>query len=116
MMCGLDILNKAILLLGYNKSAFSDNKNEFNARALDVINNICIDLGISTIKTLSCVIDADDRKLDTLGTGVAMLLSLLEGDTNKNIIFTGLYNAKRAICLKSSSVVKDVLPIDDGGV
>ncbi len=115
-MSGLDILNKAILLLGYNKTAFSDNKNDFNIRALDAINNICIDLNIPTIEALSSTITADARKFDALGTGVAMLLSLLEGDTNKNIIFTGLYNAKRANCLRSSAVIEDVMPYDDGGV
>ncbi|MBQ9965316.1 MAG: hypothetical protein IJP22_01135 [Clostridia bacterium] len=115
-MSGLDILNKAILLLGYNQATFSDNKSDFNIRALDVINNICIDLGLTTIDSLTSIITADKRKFDALTTGVAMLLSLLEGDTNKNIIFTGLYNAKRAICLKTSSVVEDVMPYDDGGV
>lgn len=115
-MSGLDILNKAILLLGYNKNSFSSNKNDFNLRALDIINNICIDLNIPTIDSLSGNIAANARIYDALATGVAMLLSLLEGDTNKNIIFTGLYNAKRAICLKSSSVIEDVMPFDDGEV
>lgn len=115
-MSGLDILNKAIILLGYNKTAFSENKNDFNIRALDIINNICIDLNIPTIKTLSSSLIAEVRKFDALATGVAMLLSLLEGDTSKNVIFTGLYNAKRAICLKSSSVIEDVIPFDDGEV
>ncbi len=116
MMNGIEIINRAILLLGYNRNQFIDNANEFNIRALDILNNICLDLKLPSVASLNDVIHTSEIKLSAITTGVAMLLSLLIGDSNKNIIFTGLYNAKRAMSLKETGLISDVLPYDDGGV
>ena len=39
-----------------------------------------------------------------------MLISLIEGDSSKNRIFTALYNAKRASSLKAKAIIADVMP------
>lgn len=116
-MTGLDIYNKAIMLLGYDQSEINFGaRDEILPKALDIINNIIIDLNLSLIDSLADEVKGTLKQLDALCSGTAMLISLLQGDTNKNVIFTGLYNAKRAIALSGKAYIEDVLPIDDGGV
>lgn len=117
MMTGLDVYNKAIMLLGYDQCEINHGaQDEILPKALDVINNIMIDLNLSLIDSLADEIKGTLKQTDALCTGTAMLISMLQGDTNKNVIFTGLYNAKRAIALGGKAYIEDVLPIDDGGV
>ena len=116
-MTGLDIYNKAMMLLGYDQNTVNHGAiDEIMPKALDIINNILIDLNLSPINSLAEEINGTPKQKDALCSGTAMLIALLEGDTNKNVIFTGIYNAKRSIALKTSANIEDVLPTDDGGV
>lgn len=110
-MNGYDIYKKAALRLGYNSATDTtafDSKTL--SRVLEIINQIALDLKLKTIETLSQKIVCSDEKLEALCCGTAMLLSLTEGDAEKNKIFTEIYNAKRSAVLNEISTIKDTLP------
>jgi len=116
-MTGNDIYRRVLGLLGYlNTNIINANTDNFLKRAPDIINQICLDLKIPQIKLLSDNIVADEKKLDALCYGTAMLMSLVEGDGAKNEIFTKLYNAKRASALSASEKIADKLPFTSYGV
>ncbi len=116
-MTGNEIYKRVLGLLGYlNTNTVSGGTDNFLKRALDIINQICLDLKIPQIKLLSDKIEADAKKLDALCYGTAMLMALVEGDGAKNEIFTKLYNAKRASALSSGEKIEDKLPFVSYGV
>lgn len=116
-MTGYDIYKRVLALLGYLNAAdvVVGEENLFK-RSLDVINQICFDLNIETINSLSCKIEANEIKIDALCYGVAMILSLIEGDGAKNKLFAQIYNAKRSKALSKSDTVQDKLPKMNYGV
>ncbi len=116
-MTGNDIYRRVLGLLGYlNTNVVNANTDNFLKRAPDIINQICMDLKIPQISLLSDKIKANEKTLDALCYGTAMLMSLVDGDGAKNRIFTQIYNAKRTAALSSSEKIEDKLPFTSYGV
>lgn len=111
-MSGYDIYKKSLLRLGYNDSNISDSK---ISMAKELINQILSDLRLEEINDISSEIKTSGSHLEAICCGLAMLLSLSEGDSAKNQIFTDLYNAKRASVLSEVSFIEDKLPIAMSG-
>lgn len=114
-MNGYDVYDRAIIRLGFKATG----KNEIMdagimGRAVEFINQIATDLKLKQIEALSDNIDCSAELGEALCCGVAMLISLCEGDANKNVIFTALYNAKRTTVLSSKAYIEDTLPIAEG--
>ena len=103
-MKAFDIYKRAMRLLGYgdilNDEAL---RQRFEEQSAELISQIAADLHIQEISSLS-------DELEALACGTAMLISLIEGDSSKNRIFTALYNAKRASSLKAKAIIADVMP------
>lgn len=114
-MTGYEIYNKAITRLGY-KSSGNDEvlDSRIAGRASEFINQILLDLKLDAISHISEPVNCSEEMCEALCCGVAMLLSLSEGDTNKNVIFTALYNAKRAAALSKTAFIEDNLPVAEG--
>lgn len=114
-MTGYDIYNNAITLLGYmNSDTIVSPKGNKYERTLRIINWILSDLKCKEITSLSEIITVDGSKADAVCTGVAMLLSLSEGDSQKNKAFTDIYNGKRATVLSEIKYVGDKIPTVTG--
>ena len=114
-MTGYDIYKKACARLGISGTAdeiIADSR--LLSRALELVNQIAADLKIAEIKNLSDEITADAQKGEAICCGVAMLLSLSDGNSEKNQIYTNIYNAKRATVLSHLTQVEDNLPITEG--
>ena len=110
-MTGNDLYKRTLGLLGYlNSNMVSANKDNLLKRATDIINQICFDLKLKTISELENTIVATSERLDALCYGVAMLLAVSEGETEKNKLFAQIYNAKRAAVLCETQSVEDKLP------
>ena len=114
-MNGYDIYDRAMVRLGFKATG----KNEIMdagiiSRAVGFINQIALDLRLKTIEDLSDNIDCSAELSEALCCGVAMLISLSDSDTNKNVIFTALYNAKRAAVLSGKTFIEDTLPVSEG--
>ncbi len=109
-MSGYEIFKHAVLRLG-----FQDYENRLSSGALEFLNQICLDLKIHTVKSLSEEIEVSDDLCEALCCGVAMLLSFSEGDSEKNKLYCDLYNAKRASVLSKVCFVEDTLPKMSGG-
>ena len=115
-MKGYDVYKRVLNLLGYmynDDSITSDNV--LYKRALYSINQILLDLGQNEIADMNCEINLSKAQLDALVCGLAMLLSLIGGDGERNRLFTNLYNAKRSAALNKVDVVVDAMPNVDGG-
>ena len=111
-MTGNDIFETAIMLLGYTDSSrkFQDSS-KLKERALCAINQIARDLGVcATAESLFDEIAFNDMQSSAAPYGVAMLLSLIDGDSDKNTMFSSIYNAKRAAAKNETGSVRDVLP------
>lgn len=114
-MTGYDLLKRAVSLLGYegNDVVLIRDKNPEVIKGF--INQILCDLKIEEISDLSQTPSFDRTVAETVVYGLAMLLSLTEGESEKNRVFTDIYNKKRSAVLKNILSVKDVLPkITDG--
>ena len=110
-MTGNDLYKRTLGLLGYlNSNTVLANKDNLLKRATDIINQICFDLKLKTISELENTIVATSERLDALCYGVAMLLAVSEGETEKNKLFAQIYNAKRAAVLCETQSVEDKLP------
>ncbi len=111
-MTGYDIYKKTMMLLGYtdDKGEPQDN-GRIHSRTLDAINQIGADLcGMEPIAGLYANVDIPQKALEAMPYGVGMLLSFGDGNTEKNSVFSDIYNAKRATAKASSCSVKDVIP------
>lgn len=112
-MKGYDILKKAALRAGISESdALS---NAFAKKAAEFINQIANDLKIGEIASLSEEILCTEALAEALCCGVTMLISLDINDSEKNSVFTDIYNSKRAAALSQTDIVADVLPKPYGG-
>lgn len=109
-MNGYEIFKRALIRLG-----FSDYENRLSSKALEFINQICLDLKLSTVKNLSEEIKLSSEQEEALCCGIAMLLSFSEGDSEKNKLYCDLYNSKRASVLSKVCFVEDTLPKMSGG-
>ena len=114
-MNGYEIYDKAALRLGYKgtgNNGILDTR--IMGRALEFINQIALDLKLKAVADLSENIDCSSETAEALCCGVAMLMSFCEGDTNKNAIFTAIYNAKRSALLSGKELIVDTLPTAEG--
>ena len=114
-MNGYEIYDRAALRLGYKGTSGEEVLDDrLVLRALEFINQIALDLKLKTVKDLSEEINVTDDMVEALCCGTAMMLSLSEGDTTKNAVFTALYNAKRMAMLSKNERVEDILPVAEG--
>lgn len=114
-MNGYDVYDRAMIRLGYKATGKTEIMDTgIIGRAVELINQIAIDLKLKAIDELSDNIECSAELSEALCCGVAMLISLCEADANKNVIFTALYNAKRAAVLSGKSFIEDTLPIAEG--
>lgn len=114
-MNGYEIYDKAMTRLGYkgtDNTAVPDSR--LVSRALEFINQIALDLKLGAVDDMSKEINCSAEFAEALCCGTAMLLSMCVSDTNKNVIFTAIYNAKRAELLSGISYIKDTLPVTEG--
>ena len=106
-MTGLDVLQKALLLLGYtDPSGHADSRvsGAVTARGLGILNQLLADEWYTKNDTpfvpLAAVgqpLPCDSRvAADVLPYGVAMLLAQGESDGDNQSTFAALYNQKRA--------------------
>ncbi len=106
-----DLLEKAVLLLGYEAHGYGDkNDKSLSSRILCAINTILSDLSLGQISSIFDEITPDDSTEAAAVYGVAMMLSVLEGDAARNEFFSRLYNQKRASAKFSLGKISDVLP------
>ena len=115
-MTGFDIYELALLLLGYTDSSagvVADKAVE--KQAICAINQTCLDIGnIEPIIKLSQTVTADKKAMEVIPYGVAMWLSLAQGDNNKNVIFSAIYNAKRATLKRDKTYIAEKMPNLEG--
>ncbi len=116
-MTGYDIYTRVLNISGHlNSSETTVGNQMLLERMPDIINQICLDLKIPQIKALADEIDISPKQEDALCYGTAMLLAVSESESEKNQLFTQIYNAKRAAVLSSKETVKDTLPSVSYGV
>lgn len=115
-MTGYDIYKKCLARLGNSCSLNEglDDSGMINT-ALEAINQIALDLKLQEINSLSDQLNLDKKQIDALCSGVTMIIALSNGDTEKNNIYTTIYNAKRAMILADVSHIEDKLPISESG-
>lgn len=117
-MTAYDIYERAMLIAGYTDfEGRIDNTPSRAVRALAAVNRIVEDLNIPVAaNSLFDEISANSSKLDAMVYGVGMLMSLGDGDSEKNRLFAELYNAKRAGVRKCRGYITDNLPETEGGI
>ena len=115
-MNGFELYNKVLTRLGFSRYEQDSFDEGLLKRVLELINQIAADLQLEGIKTLSENMNYNFAQTEAICCGVAMLFSLSEGDSEKNKIYTALYNSKRAALLSKTAYVEDVLPKVNNGV
>lgn len=114
-MNGYELCEKAYIRLGFNnKNTFSPHSST-SKRDLEFVNQILEDLRLNQLKELSCKVECSKEQAEAVCSGVAMLLSMCEGETEKNRLYTAVYNAKRAAVLGNVSKIEDTLPKAESG-
>lgn len=114
-MTGYNIYKSAMLLLGYSVDNMTVSPtDDLLQRTLETINRISTDIKGPQFSSLSDEINISATKYDALCYGVAMLLSLTEHNSEKNRLFTDIYNAKRASALSQISHISDSIPAVEG--
>lgn len=114
-MKGYDIYKKVLARSGFENGDEIVLHNAQFANVLEMINQIAADLKVGEITELSEEVSYSNEITEAICCGVAMLLSLNEGDFEKNQIFAGIYNAKRAAVLGKITHVEDTLPVAESG-
>lgn len=110
-MTGYDVIKRARILLGLSgaDAAYADSALAAQ-EGLEIINQLCADLSLGGLSSLSDELNASAAKQEALCYGTAMLLALTEGDAGKNQIFANIYNAKRGTALAQTASIEDCLP------
>ncbi len=115
-MTGYDIYKKSCSALGYFNLEEGHSPLRGDA-AKDMINQICGDLKLKPIKSLSEELSFTQNQLQALIYGLCMLLSTALRDSDGNGAYSRLYKVKRATLLAESVSREDVLPKpSDGGL
>lgn len=113
-MTGYDIYKSSMEKLGLTDNTGRVEQNEaFKVSALEAINEMLADIiSCEPIKNLSDEIKAsiDNKTKSLISYGVAMILSVLLGDTEKNTVITAVFNAKRSAYLSKISKISDNSP------
>lgn len=110
-MNGYEIYNKALLRLGYNGSL----NDRLIKRFPELLNQITEDLKIGTVCDVFEEVNTDNKGIEAICCGVAMLLALSESDGEKHRLYSEVYNAKRATFLAGNTKVEDRLPYVESG-
>lgn len=106
-MTGLDVIQRALLLLNYtDESGRADSRisGAVSARGLSIVNQLLADAHaeapdtpFTPLQAITEALPCSDRvAVDVLPYGVAMLLAQGEGDGDNQSTFAALYNQKRA--------------------
>ena len=114
-MNGYELYEKVLTRLGYNKSGTIGAEQKFLSPFLEFANQIAADLKLAEIKNFETPLNFTAQEADALCCGVVMLMAFSEGDTDKNKLFTEIYNAKRAALLSKTDYVIDNLPVTESG-
>ena len=116
-MTAKEIIDKAILLLGYNDGLGSTSDERFQIVAKNAVNMCLADLiyclgrdDYADISSLSDEINMPKRVLyDVMPYGVATFIAESTGDGDKQQYFASMYNHKRKSVTYEDSV-RDVIP------
>jgi hypothetical protein len=113
-----EIFERTLSLLGYSNIDGTRNGLEvLESRVVHCVNQILSDLEEKvSVTDLSDNITLTGVGMDALIYGTAMLLALNICDSEKNVLFAGLYNIKRATYKSCVAEKKDVFPVDNGEV
>ena len=110
-MKGYEIYKRVLNLLGYiNQDDIITSDDALFRRALYAMNQILADLKQDGVKDLNYDINISKSAEEALVYGMAMMLSLIGGDSELNRVFTQVYNSKRSSALSEITAVTDVLP------
>ena len=115
-MTGREIFEKALRMLGYIEQDGTVDSS-LNYKALTIINAVYADIyfllfkdGFMPLLSLSEKINLDERILhDVFPYGVAMHISLGEGDGLNQQVFSTIYNSKRC-SVNTLDTRSDILP------
>ena len=113
-----EIFDRVLALLGYsNKDGGYEGLEVLKSRVIDCVNQILADLETEVmVSKLNDSLPVEGVGIEAVIYGTAMLLALSICDNEKNVLFAGLYNIKRATYKSNVYQKKDALPFDDGGV
>lgn len=114
-MNGYDIYKKSLSRLGSDSGDEITLNNTDFLYVLECINQIAEDLKVKPINELSEEMSQNPQTIEAICCGVTMLLALNAGESQKNQIYTAIYNAKRAALLCKTFCIEDTLPIAEGG-
>lgn len=107
-----DVFKRALRLCGMDEEYLSDTEiKDVRARAADIMSAALFDLGYTEPEV--AVTDREtvsDGMADAAVYGVAMLLSLGFGDTDKAKLFSDIYSQKRSAVKSEVLRITDVLP------
>lgn len=118
-MTGLNMFDKAMLLLGYTGSHNElSGKDELLTRGLVAINQVYSDLHYASdttdfvpLNNINDTINLPTRVLyDVMPYGVAMFLAQAEGDGDNQQMFSVLYNQKRGSVKAVPTSIVDTMP------
>lgn len=111
-MTANDILQSALSLMGDERhNELGYDSEGFRVRGLEFVNRIAEDLCITDdVSDLNAEINLPSSAKSAAAYGVAMLLSLSEGDTVRNEAFGNIYNGLRAAIKGNIGAVRDTLP------
>ncbi|MBE6749896.1 MAG: hypothetical protein E7560_01870 [Ruminococcaceae bacterium] len=114
-MNGYDLYEKVLTRLGYVGGNTVNTEQRFFSSFLELCNQIAADLKLAEIKDYEQPLELTPQEAEALCCGTAMLLAFSEGDSNKNKLFTEIYNAKRAALLSKTDYIIDNLPVTESG-
>lgn len=109
-MTGYDIFLSALNLINHNGDFSANNGEEILLKkSVFTINRVLSDLtdGTLSIENIHDKIECSDAVSDALCYGVAMFLSLSEGDSNSQNVFAEIYNLKRAKAKSGKGYIKN---------
>lgn len=110
-MTGNKIFERAMMILGYtdNEGCIVDNSG-LQERSLHIINQILADLKKDfIINDMDEDIELNGIEEQTVIYGVCMMLTLGLNDSERNSLFTELYNLKRTAARSEKSEIKEKL-------
>lgn len=110
------IYNSVVKLLGYNNTYLSVEDNDIlKKRTVEFVNRLGYDLfKMPPVDSFLQEFNLPSEYKEALIYGVCMLISLSEGDGDKNKLFTELYNSKRAEAKSQIMSIKDIFPSASG--
>lgn len=120
-MTAKEVINKAIIMLGYNDINGNTGDARLQTASLCAVNMAYADLfyltkkeGFDEISDAEQIIDLDERTLNNvLPYGVAAHLAQSIGDTDNQQYFAIMFNQKRKTVIPTNSI-EDVFPAVEG--